>query len=69
MGLILLIILDISTEVFTNFYIRIISLYNEYQVDNNENRAFFLLGMMIMGLMINNALKYLLNTFMVQTTT
>ncbi|CAD8143738.1 unnamed protein product [Paramecium pentaurelia] len=61
--------LEAGSEVLNNFYQRIISLFEEYQQENDIDTAYFLLGMLTLGLFLSNFMKYALNTYSVQTST
>ncbi|CAD8164668.1 unnamed protein product [Paramecium octaurelia] len=61
--------LEVGSEVLINFYQRIISLFEEYQKDNDIDNAFYLLGILTLGLLLTNLVKYALNTYSVQTST
>lgn len=57
--------LEAGSEVINNFYQRIISLFEEYQKENDIDTAYFLLGMLTLGLFLSNFFKYALNTYSV----
>ncbi|CAD8054070.1 unnamed protein product [Paramecium primaurelia] len=61
--------LEAGSEVINNFYQRIISLFEEYQKENDIDTAYFLLGMLTLALFLTNMMKYILNTYSVQSST
>ncbi|CAD8159179.1 unnamed protein product [Paramecium octaurelia] len=61
--------LEAGSEVLNNFYQRIISLFQEYQQEGDIDTAYYLLGMLTLGLFLSNFVKYALNTYSVQTST
>ncbi|CAD8050089.1 unnamed protein product [Paramecium sonneborni] len=67
--IICVLLLEVGSEILNNFYQRIISLFEEYQKENDLDTAFYLLGMLTLGLLLTNFFKYGLNTYSVQTST
>ncbi|CAD8103786.1 unnamed protein product [Paramecium sonneborni] len=65
--IICVLLLEAGSEVILNYYQRIISLFQEYQDQNDIDTAYYLLGMLTLGLFICNLVKYILNTYSVQT--
>ncbi|CAD8094735.1 unnamed protein product [Paramecium primaurelia] len=66
---ILILSLETGSEVLIIFYSRIISLFQYYQEHNSIDQAYLLLGLLTLGLLICNSMKYILNSFQVQNTT
>ncbi|CAD8134461.1 unnamed protein product [Paramecium octaurelia] len=67
--IILVLCLEAGSEVCNNFYQRIISLFEEYQQDNDIDNGYYLLGMLTLGLILANLIKYILNTYSVLSST
>ncbi|CAD8116773.1 unnamed protein product [Paramecium sonneborni] len=67
--LFLILALEAGSEIIIIFYQRVISLFQQYQIQNEINFAFTLLGILTLGLLFCNFLKYLINNLQVQKTT
>ncbi|CAD8195654.1 unnamed protein product [Paramecium octaurelia] len=64
-----ILLLEVGSEVIINFYQRVVSLFQLYQEENNIDTAYYILGMLTLGLFLCNLVKYSLNTYSVQTST
>ncbi|CAD8192264.1 unnamed protein product [Paramecium octaurelia] len=67
--LILILVLEAGSEIIIIFYQRIISLFSEYQTQDEINLAYTQLGILTTVLLFCNFIKYIINIFQVQNTT
>ncbi|CAK58832.1 unnamed protein product (macronuclear) [Paramecium tetraurelia] len=62
-----ILLLEVGSEVIINFYQRVVSLFQLFQDENDIDTAYYILGMLTLGLFLCNLVKYSLNTYSVQT--
>ncbi|CAD8098745.1 unnamed protein product [Paramecium primaurelia] len=67
--ILLVLLLEAGSEVLINYYQRIVSIFQEYQQENDIDTAYYILGMLTLGLLLCNLIKYSLNTYSVQNST